>query len=202
MYIRLRTKAIKSMETNFNLLIFFLLLISCGKKSESQTNSKIEKEEKSFIPVYGQNYFSYDQIDFYHIDFDENNILELDKKKHNSKIDKLKNDILIGDFPKNIKEIDFLKSMDKIGYIKKEIPRNKFSEIDKIFIEKTVNESSSYACIPVYRDILVFKNKGKVIGIAKICFGCYQHRIIGTKINDENFGQNGDYEKLVILLNQ
>jgi len=190
------------MKTNFNLLIVFLILIACGKKPESQASSKIEKEEKSFIPVYGQKYFSYDQIDFYHIDFDENNILELDKNKDNSKIDKLRNDIIIREFPENIKEIGFLKSMDKIGYIKKEIQKNKFSEIDKIFIEKTVNESSSYACIPVYRDILVFKNKGKVIGIAKICFGCHQHRIIGTKINDENFGQNGDYEKLKILLNQ
>ncbi|PZU87612.1 MAG: hypothetical protein DI529_06745 [Chryseobacterium sp.] len=190
------------MKTNFNLLIVFVILIACGKKTESQASSKIEKEEKLFIPVLGKKYFNYDQIDFYHIEFDENNIIELDKNKDNSKIDKLRNDIIIGDFPENINEINFLKSMDKIGYSKKEIPKNKFPEIDKIFIEKTINESSTYACIPIYRDILGFKNKGKIIGIAKICFSCHQHRIIGTKVNDENFGQNGDYKKLEILLNQ
>lgn len=105
-------------------------------------------------------------------------------------------------FPQNLNQIDFLKSMDKIGYNKKEIPKSKFPEIDKIFIEKTVSESSTYACIAVYRDILIFKNKGKIIGIAKICFSCHQHIIIGTKINDENFGQNGDYKKLKVILNQ
>jgi len=92
--------------------------------------------------------------------------------------------------------------MDKIGYNKKEIPKKKFTEIDKIFTEKTINENSSYTCIPIYRDILVFKNIGKVIGIAKICFSCRQHRIIGTDLNNDNFGQNGDYEKLEALLNE
>ena len=39
-------------------------MISCEKKSESQTNPKIEKKEKRLVPVYGQKYFNYDQIDF------------------------------------------------------------------------------------------------------------------------------------------
>jgi len=190
------------MKINFYLLLVLLISISCGKKSESETNTKIEKEAKSFIPVYGQKYFSYDQIDFYHSDFAENNILELDKKKNNSKIDKLRKDIIIGDFPENIKEIGFLKLMDRIGYIKKEIPKNKFIEIDKIFIDKTVDESGTYACIAVYRDILVFKNQGKIVGIAKVCFSCQQHQIIGTHVNTHNFGQNKDYKKLEIILNQ
>ncbi|WP_312768358.1 hypothetical protein [Epilithonimonas sp.] len=190
------------MKSIFHLTITLLFLIACEKAPNPLNNSKTEVKEKTFVPVYGQKYFKYDQIDFYHIDFEESNIIELDKNKNNSKLDKLKNDIIIGNFPQNINETDFLKSMDKIGYNKKEIPKSKFSEIDKVFIDKTVDASSTCVCIAFYRDILVFKNKGKIIGIAKICFSCHQHIIIGTKINDENFGQNGDYKKLEILLNQ
>ncbi len=51
--------------------------------------------------------------------------------------------------------------MDKIGYIKKEIPKIEFYEIDKIFTEKTAEESYTSACIPIYRDILIFKNDKK-----------------------------------------
>ena len=179
-----------------------MLLTACKKSSNSVNNSQTEIKEQEFIPKYGQKYFKYDQIDFYHIDFDENKIIELYENKDKSKLDRLRNDIIIGEYPESMNKIGFLKSMDKIGYNQKEISKSKFPEIDKIFIEKTVNQSSAYACIAIYRDILVFKNKDKVIGIAKICFGCGNHRIIGTKVNYENFGQNGDYKKLEILLNQ
>ncbi len=157
--------------------------------------------KKLFFQRLVKNSLKYDQIYFYHSDFDEHNIVELDKNKDKSKIDRLRFDVVISsDFPKNLSQTDFLKSMEKIGYIKKEISKDIFPEIDKIFIEKTVEESSAYACIAIYNDILVFKNQRKIIGIAKICFGCKQHQIIGTNLNTDNFGQNGDYEKLKALL--
>ena len=80
------------------------------------------------------------------------------------------------------------------------IDKSKFIEINKIFVEKTVNKSMDYACPADYRDILIFKNKNKTVGIAKICFECFKNQILGTKANTENFGQDGDYEKLEKLL--
>ena len=80
------------------------------------------------------------------------------------------------------------------------IDKSKFESIDKIFIEKSTLENIATACIHVYRDILIFKKEGKVIGTAKICFDCMSKQIKGTTANTENFGQDGDYEKLEKIL--
>ena len=66
--------------------------------------------------------------------------------------------------------------------------------------EKSTLENIATACIHVYRDILIFKKEGKVIGTAKICFDCMSKQIKGTTANTENFGQDGDYEKLEKIL--
>ena len=80
--------------------------------------------------------------------------------------------------------------------------KKKFEEINKIFIEKKHYDISATACDYVFRDILIFKHKSKTIGIAKICFGCSGNQIVGTKANTEEFGMDGDYEKLKEILNR
>jgi len=37
--------------------------------------------------------------------------------------------------------------------------------------------------------------------MAKICFDCHQKHIVGTNANTEHFGQDGDYPKLLQILN-
>lgn len=86
------------------------------------------------------------------------------------------------------------------GYSKSKIDSAKFDEINEIFREKKHEEVYGHACIYVYRDILLFKKKSKVIGIAKLCFDCDASVIIGTKVNTNEFGMNGDYEKLRKIL--
>ena len=72
--------------------------------------------------------------------------------------------------------------------------------IDEIFTEKKHAEYYEFACIPIFRDVLIFKNKSKVVGIAKICFTCNNSVIVGTNANTEEFGMSGDYEKLSEIL--
>ena len=38
------------------------------------------------------------------------------------------------------------------------------------------------------------------MGTAKICFSCNANQIKGTNANTENFGQEGDFEKLEKIL--
>lgn len=185
------------------LYFIFLFFICCSNENKKDLiNNETKNEIPQFVTKYGNEYFKYDEIEFYHIDFDENNILQLEENKNKSETDKLKFNLIIGDFPEKINQIEFLNSMEKISFIKKEIDKTKFPAINKIFIEKTVSESYDNACIAIYRDILVFKNKGKIIGFAKICFDCEQNIIIGTQYNTENFGQDGDYKNLKIILGQ
>ena len=190
------------MRTVISCLTLILAFVACKESEQKSIKKQAQNQQQNFVPKMGARFFEYDGIDYYTSDYDEFSILKLNENKDKSKTDQLKFDVVIGNFPKDITQTNFLKSMDKIGYKKKIISQDKFSEIDQLFVEKTVAESGTYACIAIYRDILVFKKQEKIVGIAKICFACHQHKIIGTNKETDNFGQNGDYKKLAILLNQ
>jgi hypothetical protein len=108
--------------------------------------------------------------------------------------------VILDDIPQNINDLSFISKLTAIGYKKYRIPKSKFTVIDEFFREKPVGESIATSCEYVYRDILIFKKKGKVVGTAKICFSCMAHEIHGAKANTDNFGQDGDYQKLAKVL--
>ena len=87
------------------------------------------------------------------------------------------------------------------GYSKQMIPAAYHAAIETIFSEKNTSNNWVAACEPIYRDILIFKQSNKIVGVAKLCFECHQHQILGTSVNTEMFGQDGDWEKLEMLLN-
>ncbi len=148
----------------------------------------------------GEKYFEYDEIEYYKSEIEEGQIGELYDNQKKSKIDSLKMEVILGETPKSISDTTFINNLESLGYTKSKIEIEKFKSIDDIFMEKKHSELYATACIYVYRDILVFKKKSKVIGIAKICFGCDANVIVGTKSNTEEFGMSGDYEKLRKIL--
>lgn len=177
-------------------LIFILL--SC-KTSTKNENEKSYTKEKV---VFGKKFFEYDQIDHYYNNFDDRNFIELNDNQSKSELDSIKGGVLIGLLPRTIKDSSFIERLPKIDFIRNSISKEKFVKIDSIFIEKTVGESRAFACVHIYRDIFIFRKKNKVIGVAKVCFHCMGNEIIGTNANTENFGQDGDYEKLEKLVRQ
>jgi len=182
------------------LTIFCLTFWCCNstteKKSEPVDSSKSTKQ------VIGKKFFMYDAIDYYTNDFDESKIGDLYDNQSKSEIGSFKMGIILGDIPKSISDLDFIDKLAKVGYKKTLIDKSKFDSIDNIFVEKTTTENLATACIYVYRDILIFKKDHKVVGTAKVCFGCMANQINGTTANTENFGQEGDYERLEKILRQ
>jgi hypothetical protein len=182
------------------LIIFCLTLLSCNsttdKKKETVDNLKTTEQ------AIGKKFFEYDEIDYYSTDFDESKIGDLYDNQSKTEIDSFKMGIILGDIPKNISDLPFIDKLATIGYKKKLLDKSKFTGIDKIFVEKTTTENLATSCIYVYRDILIFKKDRKVIGTAKVCFGCMANQINGTTANTENFGQEGDYKNLEKLLRQ
>lgn len=134
----------------------------------------------------GKKFFNYDQIDYYY-----------DKDKEIFSIVKDENNF--NGLP-SIQNSQYGNYLIKDGYKIYHVDQSKFNEVDDIFIEKEIFEPVFSKCMPIYRDVLVFKKKGKIIGIAEICFTCGQNIINGTHANTENFGQKGDYEKLEKIL--
>jgi hypothetical protein len=180
------------------LAILCLTFWSCNSTTEKRNNAI--KNSKSTIQKVGEKFFQYNAIDYYINYYDESNVGELFESGSKSEIDSFKVGIILGDIPNSISDLAFIDKLEKIGYKKTIIDKSKFASIDKIFVSKTSSKDGESACIYVYRDILIFKKDGEVVGTAKICFGCMANQIKGTTANTSHFGQDGDYEKLKQLL--
>jgi len=140
-------------------------------------------------------FFDYDAIDYYHSDLYEES-LEISENKSKSAIDSIKYGIVLGDIPDSISDVAFIDKLEKVGYNKVSVDESFFHGIDTVFRSRPCLVSSASACIYVYNDILIFKKEGKVIGTAKICFGCGAHQIKGTEVGTYSFGQCGGYDAL------
>lgn len=106
----------------------------------------------------------------------------------------------MGFTPKDINDLSFIDKLKTFGYSKSSIDSSVFNTMNEVFREKEPGNVIVSACIYIYRDILIFKKKGKVIGTAKICFACGDAQIKGTTSYTEMFGQNGDYERLAKMV--
>ena len=184
-----------------NLLLVFIFIISC-KQTETKKDEILITNKVNQNPIikYGEKFFDYDSIDYYTIDISEDNATKL-LDNQNTKIEEKKYNIIMNDkFPKTIDKIDFIKDLSNIGFKKSSIKPDKFSDLNKIFSEKSEQDGIVFACIPIFRDLLVFKKKNKITGFAKICFSCNQYHIIGSKSDTKNFGQGSDYENIGKIL--
>ena len=188
-------------------IIFLLaiLLFSCNFKKETKAENIETQNVESVIKepkITGEKYFEYDEIEYYQNEIEEDQIEELYDNQKKSVKDSLKTGVILGEIPKSITDTNFIDNLKSFGYTKSKIEPKKFDKIDEIFTEKKHSESYATACIYIYRDILIFKRKSKIIGIAKICFGCDANVIVGTKSNTEEFGMSGDYQKLRKILTE
>ena len=66
------------------------------------------------------------------------------------------------EYPKSLNEMGFIKNLNEIGFKKTKIETEKFSDLNQIFVEKSEQDGIVFSCIPVFRDLLVFKKKNKI----------------------------------------
>lgn len=143
-------------------------------------------------------FFAFDALDLYHTElgaeavFDGNGSVGAGKK--------ILGEVLLWNRPKDLSDTVVLRDLGRLGYKRTEIPQENFQPIAELFRERALTKRYETACVAEYRDILIFHKGGKVIGVAKICFGCLQNRIIGTSADTQFFGQDGDYERLREIL--
>jgi len=189
---------------NSILLSFFFTIIGCKENiSNTDSNQNLQSLTMQNKKVeYGQKFFDFDEVDYYSIEISEEDAMKL-MDENSTRLSQQKSDIILNDeFPKTIADIDFIKDFNKFGFKKYQIAPANFEDLNKIFVEKTEQDRIDFACIPIFRDILVFKKDNKNIGFAKICFDCHQYHIVGSIVNTENFGQGDDFEKLDSILNR
>lgn len=146
-----------------------------------------------------KNFFEFDEIEHYSKDISDNDLMAIyDLEEKIGKPTQIR-EIVEYDFPETV-DVNFDEILIKNGYKKTLLNKEIHSEINDIFSENICLSKTAFACIPVYRDIFLFKNEGKIIGIAKICFECEKSYIIGTKKDVIDFGQCGGFEELSNLI--
>lgn len=174
------------------LILLFLTIFLFSCQSDSNNMNADNKAGKLF--------FDYDAIDYYFNNIDELHSPELYDNHHTSADDSIRTKVIIGNTPKNIADLAFIDKLEAFGYSKTSINPSAFKTINEFFSEKPPGNTLVRGCIYIYRDILVFKKKGKVIGTTKICFACGDAQIKGTTAYIDMFGQNEDYERLEKIL--
>ncbi len=155
---------------------------------------------KSLEKHSGKLFFDYDTIHHYSMIIDESQVNELYDRKSDSTLDSLKYTIILDETPAAMTDTAFIVNLENIGYKKTTIDTSIYNEINSIFMEKKTEEILGTSCIYIYRDMLIFRKMGKISGMAKICFDCMAHHMVGTEANTAYFGQNGDYARLQKIL--
>lgn len=168
------------MIKKYSVIVLLFLVASCKSK-----------EEKMF--------FDFDKVEYYSLNKDKES--EIIENNGNGNKDLILNDILYSEFPKKLNDELFYKTINLNGFSKFEI-----SQDDSKYLREDIFKEgfslkmfeSMKACAPEYRDILVFKKKNEISGIAKICLGCGQFYFISSKkeIQTKNFGTEEEYESL------
>lgn len=189
------------MRNLFCLIFIGVFLIGCNKKSEKpdskNTDTKTVVKSESCIP-----YFDFDEVEYYSINIEEHKVYNLSDIENKTDNESKLLSMLEDDTFSSISDSTFISYLEEIGYLKNKISDADFISFNKIFCNRTHDKALYAACTPIYRDILIFKNQNKIIGMAKICFDCGQFNIVGTKENVSDFGQSGDFEKLNQLLSK
>ena len=141
-------------------------------------------------------YFEFDEIEFYTINVFSDTLATIALKENRIPQDTLFEDILTLGHLTSLQDSIIVNQLVKLGFKKLIMPDSTHQQMREIFCERKHDSSYAYSCIPLYRDIFVFRQNGRISGIAKICFGCKQSTITGTNCNTEDFGQSGDFDKL------
>ena len=177
-----------------HLKIYFLVIIllsSC--KSDDNNHKSID-----ITPV--NTFFEFDEVIHYKTEMPKADIGNFLNNRSKSKIDSIKFDVLFGDIPKSLNDSTFIEKLKSLDAKESRIQTKYYKAIESIFSFKKHNEFFGYACIYVYRDILVFKKQKTITSVAKICFECLGSKIIGSKKNTDEFGMSGDYKRLEYIL--
>jgi hypothetical protein len=143
-----------------------------------------------------KNYFTFDEVIQYKLD-SEIDTESLFSENQKNESDSLRKAIVIGEKPNKIDDSLFVNNLKKIGFNKIKVNPFKYAEINKLYSEKmSPLIKTSTTCEPIYRDILIFKNTGKIIGISKVCFECLRSENIGLSGKLKAFERENDYKDL------
>ncbi|MNQ66208.1 hypothetical protein D3C85_806940 [compost metagenome] len=176
-------------------IIAIIIALSCNhsQKADKTQNKKVVKKEL-------RPFFDSDKVDHYYLDFSEDDFTKILMKDNNTKKEEEFFEIYVHHFPDSIPKENFEKILLKHNYKKSGLTIKQQKDIQNVFSEKDSSPDSYASCAAEYRDIFIFKKKGKTVGIAKICFKCSRTQIVGSKLDVNGFGLWSELNRLKSII--
>lgn len=184
------------MKSLFGVCMIACLWIAtgCGSATTDKKKDTSKTGEAACKP-----YFSFDQVEYYAWNGTDDEAYTLMQEEDAT--GGLKKYLLTEFDDNQLLNPSNFEKIEELGFRKKEIATDKFNQLNEIFCERKHEKVPEVeVCLSIFRDILVFKKEGKIVGVAKIYFDCKHNVITGTTLNTSEFGLSGDYEKLEKLL--
>lgn len=153
----------------------------------------------NFEEQISQSFFDFDEV--IHYSLEESAFSEIMKKTSSENNDnKLAENVVMKNYPKDLTNFNLETELIELKYSSSIIDKSKHNKINSLFSESDCYDDVLAACAPYFRDVLIFKKRNQVIGVAKICFECDKSYIIGTEKRTDNFGECGKYDQLYELV--
>jgi hypothetical protein len=153
-----------------------------------------------------QPYFQFDHVTHYQISISDDSVGVLQEQSNRDekeeKLFEVLSDRVFDEKYSMVSLSDTTKLLDleNLGFLRKDIFNDKIVALNKLFCERAYDEIEHNMCLPVYRDIMLFKMKKRTVGFARICFDCDMSNMVGSDRDTFTFGQAGEFESLKLLL--
>ena len=143
-------------------------------------------------------FFNFDKVEHYSTENKSSISLSINKKHYENLNESEKKylKILESDLSAKISDTTFISELQNLNFKKATIEKLNLNKYEEIFASEFCNEMQENACAPIYRDIYVFRNHNKIVGIAKICFKCQIVDFVSEKYNWQRYGECESLKKL------
>jgi len=151
-------------------------------------------------------YFDFNHIEYYSVDITPSKLRALENKglfledslkKSKEEIELL--DIISGERLGTLEDTIFIDRLPQLGFLRINLTYVQLEKLSPVFCVKPTETFSISECIPVYRDIFVFRLDQEITGIIKLCFECEQSMFTPTDYDTMFFGEN-EFEELKEIL--
>lgn len=135
--------------------------------------------------------FNFDKVEHYSTENKSSIFSSIDKKHYENLNESEKKylKILENNLPAKNRDTSFVSELQNLNFKKVTSKKSNIKKYKEIFSSEFCNEMQENACAPIYRDIYVFRNNNKIVGIAKICFECEIIDFSSEKYNWQRFGK-------------
>jgi hypothetical protein len=160
------------------------------------------KDERKTSAGGSQPFFLFDRIDYYHSDITMEDVLATEAKDNKSRKDIALLQIVRQHIPVNMMDTLFIRNMDSVGFRRRLINPAWNSRVSNLYSEREATPPKQSNCVPVFRDVLIFRQGNKITGMSKVDFDCGMHYTAGARYDASGFGQSGEYRPLYKILKQ